>query len=67
MSTRRQNPSAASGSNGAGSNNENASKKRALNGIKNTSEKTDSEFLCPVCFEVIIEAHITKCGMYSVS
>ena len=64
MSTRRQNPSsAASGSNGAGANSENASKKRALNGIKNSFEKTDSSFLCPVCFEVIIEAHITKCGM----
>lgn len=38
MSTRRQNPSSSASGNGAGASSENASKKRALNGIKNSFE-----------------------------
>lgn len=33
-----------------------------LNGIGGTFEDKNNDFLCPVCFEMIEEAHITRCG-----
>lgn len=34
----------------------------ALNGICSTVENKNVDFLCPICFDLIIEAHITRCG-----
>uniref|UniRef100_A0A1B0D6S5 Uncharacterized protein n=1 Tax=Phlebotomus papatasi TaxID=29031 RepID=A0A1B0D6S5_PHLPP len=34
----------------------------ALSGISSTIEDKNSDLLCPICFEMITEAHITKCG-----
>lgn len=34
----------------------------ALNGIGSTVESKNIDFLCPICFDLIIEAHITRCG-----
>lgn len=34
----------------------------ALSGISSTVEMKNPDFLCPICFELISEAHITKCG-----
>lgn len=34
----------------------------ALNGIGSTVENKKVDFLCPICFDLIIEAHITRCG-----
>lgn len=34
----------------------------ALNGISSTVDDKNVDFLCPICFDLIIEAHITKCG-----
>lgn len=31
-------------------------------GIQGTSQDLDSDFVCPVCFELIREAHIVSCG-----
>ncbi|XP_015516837.1 E3 ubiquitin-protein ligase COP1-like [Neodiprion pinetum] len=45
-----------------------ATLKRPLNassvmqGIGGTLEDKSSDYLCPICFEVINEAHITRCG-----
>ncbi|XP_025114545.1 E3 ubiquitin-protein ligase COP1-like isoform X2 [Pomacea canaliculata] len=33
-----------------------------LGGIKGTYEDRDNDYVCPVCFDVIDEAHMTKCG-----
>ncbi|KAG1678928.1 E3 ubiquitin-protein ligase COP1 [Nymphon striatum] len=33
-----------------------------LNGIPGTSENKDSNFVCPICFDLIEEAYMTKCG-----
>lgn len=33
-----------------------------LNGIESSFEDKTNDFLCPVCFELIEEAYITKCG-----
>lgn len=33
-----------------------------LNGITNSYEDRNSDFLCPICFDVIEEAHMTPCG-----
>lgn len=33
-----------------------------LNGIGGSFEDKDSDFLCPVCFDLIEEAHVTHCG-----
>ncbi|KAK9509545.1 hypothetical protein O3M35_006841 [Rhynocoris fuscipes] len=33
-----------------------------LNGIGGSFEDKTNDFLCPICFELIDEAHITKCG-----
>ncbi|XP_072130493.1 E3 ubiquitin-protein ligase COP1 isoform X3 [Mobula birostris] len=39
------------------------SKKRPLlNGLVNSYEDKNSDFVCPICFEMIEEAHMTKCG-----
>lgn len=34
----------------------------ALNGISSTVDDKNVDFLCPICFDLIIEAHITRCG-----
>lgn len=34
----------------------------ALNGISSTVEEKNVDFLCPICFDIIVEAHITRCG-----
>lgn len=34
----------------------------ALNGIGATVDNKVVDFLCPICFELIVEAHITRCG-----
>lgn len=33
-----------------------------LNGISGSFEDKTNDFLCPICFDVIEEAHITRCG-----
>ena len=33
-----------------------------LNGIGGSFEDKNNDFLCPICFELIEEAHITRCG-----
>ncbi|XP_046749873.1 E3 ubiquitin-protein ligase COP1-like isoform X1 [Diprion similis] len=33
-----------------------------LHGISGTLEDKNNDYLCPICFEVINEAHITRCG-----
>ncbi|XP_048507915.1 E3 ubiquitin-protein ligase COP1-like [Athalia rosae] len=33
-----------------------------LHGIGGTLEDKSNDYLCPICFEVIDEAHITRCG-----
>lgn len=33
-----------------------------LNGISSTVEDKTSDFLCPICFDIIRDAHITRCG-----
>ncbi|XP_063977716.1 E3 ubiquitin-protein ligase COP1-like isoform X1 [Diachasmimorpha longicaudata] len=33
-----------------------------LHGIGGSIEDKNSDYLCPICFEVIDEAHITRCG-----
>ncbi|ETN58667.1 E3 ubiquitin-ligase protein COP1 [Anopheles darlingi] len=40
------------------------SKKRlaTLNGIPSSADDKASDFLCPICFDIINEAHITRCG-----
>ena len=41
-----------------------SSKKRmtALNGISSTVDDKSNDYLCPICFDLISEAYITKCG-----
>ncbi|XP_012681882.1 E3 ubiquitin-protein ligase COP1 [Clupea harengus] len=44
-----------------------SSKKRHLqtplyNGLINSYEDKSNDFVCPICFEMIEEAHMTKCG-----
>lgn len=34
----------------------------ALNGITSTVEERGLDYICPVCFELIREAHLTRCG-----
>lgn len=33
-----------------------------VNGIESTDEEINSDYLCPVCLDLISEAHMTKCG-----
>lgn len=33
-----------------------------LNGIAGTFEDKNNDYLCPICFDLIEEAHITRCG-----
>ncbi|XP_055694076.1 E3 ubiquitin-protein ligase COP1-like [Lutzomyia longipalpis] len=47
-----------SGSGGSGA----SRRLTALSGITSTVEEKNSDLLCPICFEMITEAHITKCG-----
>lgn len=34
----------------------------ALNGISSTVEERSLDYICPVCFDLIREAHLTRCG-----
>ncbi|MGH0145194.1 UNVERIFIED_CONTAM: hypothetical protein FKN15_042238 [Acipenser sinensis] len=50
-----------------GSSSGSSSRKRTLptplcNGLINSYEDKSNDFVCPVCFEMIEEAHMTKCG-----
>lgn len=38
------------------------SSSNVLHGIGGTLEDKSSDYLCPICFEVINEAHVTRCG-----
>ncbi|XP_058055587.1 E3 ubiquitin-protein ligase COP1-like [Anopheles bellator] len=51
------------GGGGAGSSSS-SSKKRltTLNGIPTSVDDKASDFLCPICFDIINEAYITRCG-----
>ncbi|XP_058790586.1 E3 ubiquitin-protein ligase COP1-like [Phymastichus coffea] len=33
-----------------------------MQGINSTMEDKNSDYLCPICFETIEEAHVTRCG-----
>jgi E3 ubiquitin-protein ligase RFWD2 len=33
-----------------------------FSGVDNSVEKRDSELLCPICFDLLQEAHMTVCG-----
>ncbi|KAL4219079.1 RING finger and WD repeat domain-containing protein 2 [Mactra antiquata] len=33
-----------------------------FNGVSGSYEDKDNDFLCPICFDLIDEAHMTKCG-----
>nr|XP_037270442.1 E3 ubiquitin-protein ligase COP1-like [Rhipicephalus microplus] len=33
-----------------------------LNGITSSYEDMNNDFLCPICFDIIEEAHMTPCG-----
>jgi E3 ubiquitin-protein ligase RFWD2 len=33
-----------------------------MQGINSTLEEKNSDYLCPICFETIEEAHVTRCG-----
>lgn len=47
----------------AGSSGGSYSRKRPLyNGLINPYEDKSNDFVCPICFEMIEEAHMTKCG-----
>ncbi|XP_036410053.1 E3 ubiquitin-protein ligase COP1 isoform X2 [Megalops cyprinoides] len=50
-----------------GSSSGSSNKKRPLptplcNGLINSYEDKSNDFVCPICFEMIEEAHMTKCG-----
>ncbi|KFB46072.1 AGAP013233-PA-like protein [Anopheles sinensis] len=49
---------------GSGSSSGSSSKKRlaTLNGIPASVDDKTTDFLCPICFDIITEAHITRCG-----
>uniref|UniRef100_A0A674C831 COP1 E3 ubiquitin ligase n=1 Tax=Salmo trutta TaxID=8032 RepID=A0A674C831_SALTR len=53
---------------GEGSSSSGTSRKRPLhqaplyNGLLNSYEDKSNDFVCPICFEMIEEAHMTKCG-----
>ncbi|XP_050068771.1 uncharacterized protein LOC126557139 [Anopheles maculipalpis] len=55
---------AGSSSSGGGSSSNSSSKKRlaTLNGIPTTVDDKANDFLCPICFDIISEAYITRCG-----
>ncbi|XP_053669845.1 E3 ubiquitin-protein ligase COP1-like [Anopheles nili] len=60
--------SSAGGGGGAGagssSSGSSSSKKRltTLNGIPTSVDDKTNDFLCPICFDIISEAYITRCG-----
>lgn len=39
-----------------------SAKKRKLLTLESTSNDLMSDFICPICFQVIDEPHVTKCG-----
>ncbi|XP_029473902.1 E3 ubiquitin-protein ligase COP1 isoform X2 [Rhinatrema bivittatum] len=52
---------------GSGSNSGSGSRKRPLltplsNGLMNSYEDKSNDFVCPICFDMIEEAYMTKCG-----
>lgn len=52
------------GGSSTGSHSRHSSAKRpiSLNGCTSSDTNKNIDFMCPVCFELIIEAHITRCG-----
>uniref|UniRef100_A0A182SVX4 RING-type domain-containing protein n=1 Tax=Anopheles maculatus TaxID=74869 RepID=A0A182SVX4_9DIPT len=55
---------AAGSSSSGGSSSNSSSKKRlaTLNGIPTSVDDKTNDFLCPICFDIINEAYITRCG-----
>jgi len=53
VSTKRRRPSTESGPTGVGANHHNT--------VATTADK-NIDYLCPICFELLREAHMTKCG-----
>ncbi|XP_066537786.1 E3 ubiquitin-protein ligase COP1 isoform X2 [Hoplias malabaricus] len=63
VSSRTEALLSASQSGRAGSSGASYSRKRTLyNGLINPYEDKSNDFVCPICFEMIEEAHMTKCG-----
>ncbi|XP_068272960.1 E3 ubiquitin-protein ligase COP1 isoform X1 [Nyctibius grandis] len=59
--------SAGGGGSGAGGGGGGSSRKRPLltplcNGLINSYEDKSNDFVCPICFDMIEEAYMTKCG-----
>ncbi|XP_033643605.1 E3 ubiquitin-protein ligase COP1-like isoform X1 [Asterias rubens] len=63
--------STSSSSHGSSNNRQTAARQRRkrsqpavynYNGVHNSYEDKDNDFLCPICFDIIDEAHMTKCG-----
>uniref|UniRef100_A0A182K6A7 RING-type domain-containing protein n=1 Tax=Anopheles christyi TaxID=43041 RepID=A0A182K6A7_9DIPT len=53
----------AGSSSGSSSSNSNHKKRLAtLNGIPTSVDDKTNDFLCPICFDIINEAYITRCG-----
>ncbi|XP_011303005.1 E3 ubiquitin-protein ligase RFWD2 [Fopius arisanus] len=61
MTTTPGNSAAADGS-GNSINKRHVPSTNVLYGIGGSIEDKNSDYLCPICFEVIDEAHITRCG-----
>lgn len=38
------------------------SQQSTVNGVRESYEDRNNDYLCPICFELIEEAHITRCG-----
>lgn len=58
----RTNNSSADGANNESGSSSLTKRAVALNGISSTVDDKNVDFLCPICFDLIIEAHITRCG-----
>uniref|UniRef100_A0A8W7PMY9 RING-type domain-containing protein n=1 Tax=Anopheles coluzzii TaxID=1518534 RepID=A0A8W7PMY9_ANOCL len=58
-------PGGAGSSSGSSSSNSNTNNKKrlaTLNGIPTSVDDKTNDFLCPICFDIINEAYITRCG-----
>ncbi|XP_063074992.1 E3 ubiquitin-protein ligase COP1 isoform X3 [Engraulis encrasicolus] len=55
-------PSSSSGASSSISVKRRRSETYLCNGLMNSYEDMSNDFVCPICFEMIEEAHMTKCG-----